>query len=276
MDFYLSDLDFTLLRSDQSLGDLTREVWNEAVGRGMKLSIATARSLTGAKKLLQGLHLAEPMILLDGVMIARHDGRILHLAAIERDLGDAIIEEMARAFGQYPLLVGLDAGGLERFVYPKRRTACHEKLLKTFHNDRRLIDAEPFRAMDRNLKLVYLGDDWTTHAMENLLNASFGETIETKRSEDPYIDCWFLTVLDARGDKAHALAKLEEMEAVDRARTTVFGDSFNDLGLFKMAGRKIAVANAVEAIKRAADIVLPYSNDDEGVARFLAKELDDE
>ncbi len=270
--FYLSDLDFTLLRSDQSLSDFTRDVWNACVARGVKLSVATARSHTGVTKLLRGLRLEEPMILLDGVMIARADGEILHLAAIGKALGDAIIDEVYRASGLYPLLVGLDDEGRERFVYPKKRSRCQEELLATFHNDRRLLDADPFRAMGRNLKLVYVDDESTTAALEELLKGRFGDAVELKRSKDPYIDCFFLTVLDKRGDKAHALARLEEIEGVDRAHTTVFGDSHNDLGLFAMAGRRIAVANAIEELKAAADIVLKESNDQDAVAKFLQKE----
>lgn len=57
--------------------------------------------------------------------------------------------------------------------------------------------------------------------------------------------------------------------------TTVFGDSHNDLGLFKYAGRKIAVANAIDEIKKEADIILPYTNDEDAVAKFLESEIDD-
>jgi len=270
---YLSDLDLTLLRSDVRIGDFTREVWNGCVRRGVRLSVATARSYTGVMKLLGGLDLKEPMILLDGVMVAAPDGRILHLSAIDRELGDAIIDLAQRETGLLPLLVGLESDETERFVYPKRRNRYQEELLKTFHNDRRLLDADPLRAMERNLKIVYLDTEEVTDSLQRALEEAFGDAIEVKRSKDPYIDCYFLTVLHKEGDKAHALMRLEELEGVDRERTTVFGDSHNDLGLFAMAGRKIAVANAIEELKKRADIVLPWSNDEEGVARFLNEEV---
>jgi Cof subfamily protein (haloacid dehalogenase superfamily) len=273
--FYLSDLDLTLLHSDMSLGDFTKEVWNCCVRKGAKLSIATARSYTGAMTLLEGLALKEPMILLDGVMIARPDGKVLHLSAIGRELGDAIIETVYEESGLYPLLVGMDEEEKERFCYPKKRSRCQEALLRTFHNDRRLLDADPFRAMERNLKIVYVDDERTTERLERLLRERFGSSIEIKRSKDPYIDCWFMTVLHAEGDKAHALMRLEEIEGVDRAHTTVFGDSHNDIGLFEAAGRRIAVANAIDELKKRADIVLDRTNDEDAVAHFLHKEVCD-
>ncbi|WP_353662241.1 HAD family hydrolase [Hydrogenimonas sp. SS33] len=271
--FYLTDLDKTLLRSDLSVGDFSRHIWNQAVERGVKLSVATARSYTGVMKLLKGLHLREPLILLDGVLITSPEGRVLHVSALAKELGDEIIAIGAKEAGLLPLVVALDENDTERFIYPRRRNSCLQELLQTVHNDRRILDADPLRAMERNLKLVYLGDEAATAQLEAAFRKALKEQIEIKRSKDPYIDCWFMTLLHPEGDKAHALKKLEAMEGVDAAHTTVFGDSHNDLGLFSAAGRRIAVANAIDELKAKADIVLPWSNDEEAVAKFLAREL---
>ncbi|BDY13903.1 HAD family hydrolase [Hydrogenimonas cancrithermarum] len=271
--FYLTDLDKTFLRTDLSISHYSRKVWNEAVERGEKLSIATARSYTGVRKLLKELHLKEPLILLDGVMIASPEGELLHVSALNREIGDEIIETGYKVGGLYPLLVGLDDEGIERFVYPKHRNHYQEELLGTYHNDRRVLDADPLRAMKRNLKIVYMESEDVTAELERALKERFGGTIEIKRSKDPYMDCWFMTVLHAEGDKVHALMRLEEIEEVDRDHTTVFGDSHNDLGLFTAAGRKIAVANAIDELKASADEVLPWTNDEDAVARFLEKEF---
>ena len=270
--FILTDLDKTFLRSDLSISDFSRKVWNEAVEKGMKLSIATARSLTGVRKLLKGLELREPMILLDGVVIATIEGELLDVAALDRALGDAVIETGRRVAEMEPLLVGMGADGKESFVYPRYPNRWQKELLETMHNDRRVLDADPLRAMDRNLKIVYMESDAVTGRLEEALREEFGNTIEIKRSADPYIDCWFMTVLHPEGDKAHALAKLEDIEGVDRLHTTVFGDSHNDLGLFEAAGRKVAVANAIEELKERADVILPWTNDEDAVARFLDRE----
>ncbi len=270
---YLTDLDKTFLRSDLGVSDYSKKIWNRAVEEGIKVSIATARSYTGVRKLLEGLRLEEPLILLDGVMIASGDGEPLHIASLPRDTADAIIELGREEAGFEPLLVGLDENGTERFIYPKRRNRYQQELLETYHNDRRLLDADPLRAMERNLKIVYMESEEVTAGLETAFRELFGGEIEIKRSKDPYMDCWFMTVLHAEGDKAHALSRLEELEGVDRARTTVFGDSHNDLGLFGAAGCKIAVANAIDELKEMADIVLPWSNDEDGVARYLEKEV---
>jgi len=54
-----------------------------------------------------------------------------------------------------------------------------------------------------------------------------------------------------------------------RADITVFGDSVNDLGMFKLAGTSVAVSNALDEVKAVADLVLPHSNDEDAVAKYL-------
>ncbi len=271
--FYLTDLDKTFLRTDLSLSAYSRRVWNACVEEGGRLSVATARSLTGVRKLLEGLHLREPLILLDGVVITTIEGKIIDVAALDRELGDAVIDIARREMGMEPLLVGMEEDGRESFLYPHAPNRWQRELLSTFHNDRRVLDVKEMRAMDRNLKLVFMESEERTGELERILRERLGKAIEIKRSADPYIDCWFMTVLHPKGDKAHALAKLEGIEGVDKAHTTVFGDSHNDIGLFEMAGRRIAVANAIDELKERADLVLPWSNDEDAVARYLEKEI---
>ena len=81
MKLFLSDLDKTLLKSNLEVSSFTKEIWNKK-SKEKILSIATARSLEGTKELLKGLHLAHPLILLDGAMIATIEGKIIKIKSI--------------------------------------------------------------------------------------------------------------------------------------------------------------------------------------------------
>jgi Cof subfamily protein (haloacid dehalogenase superfamily) len=271
--FYLSDLDKTLLKDDLSISEYTKDIWNTLVKKGVKLSIATARSFTGVKKLLGNLELKEPMILLDGAMIADSDGQILDLKFLKRDFAQEIIEFAKKQINIYPVIVGLEENNQEVFLYPKEKNSFQKELLEKFHNDKRVLDLENFNPARRNLKLVFMDTKKKTAKLEYALKAKFGRSIEIKRNKDPYINCYFLTVLHPKADKSNALRTLERIEGVNKKDTTVFGDSFNDIGLFKMAGEKVAVSNAVEELKVLADIVLPWSNEEDAIARFLEERL---
>ena len=59
---YLSDLDGTLLRSEQKTSAYTNETINRLVEEGMTFSYATARSFNTARKVTDGLNAKIPLI----------------------------------------------------------------------------------------------------------------------------------------------------------------------------------------------------------------------
>ncbi|MDE6789584.1 MAG: HAD family hydrolase, partial [Ruminococcus sp.] len=59
---YVSDLDGTLLRSNEITSDYTNSVINSLTDMGMIFSYATARSFITAKKVTKGLNARIPLI----------------------------------------------------------------------------------------------------------------------------------------------------------------------------------------------------------------------
>lgn len=51
------------------------------------------------------------------------------------------------------------------------------------------------------------------------------------------------------------------------------GDGFNDISMIQYAGLGVAMANAQPPVKAQVDLVLPYTNDEDGVARFVSELL---
>ena len=50
-----------------------------------------------------------------------------------------------------------------------------------------------------------------------------------------------------------------------------FGDQHNDLSMIAYAGRGVAMANAIEPLKAIADDTTSYTNDQDGLARYLVE-----
>ena len=61
---------------------------------------------------------------------------------------------------------------------------------------------------------------------------------------------------------------------IERSEIACIGDGENDLTMFRVAGMKMAMGNAVEELKRAADIVLP-SNEKDGAAEGILRCVND-
>ena len=59
---YVSDLDGTLLRSDETTSDFTNKTINELISRGMLFSYATARSYVTSRQVTKGIDARIPLI----------------------------------------------------------------------------------------------------------------------------------------------------------------------------------------------------------------------
>jgi Cof subfamily protein (haloacid dehalogenase superfamily) len=265
---YITDLDHTFLRTDQSISDFSTEIWN-AKRKDAILTVATARSYQKTHDFLAKLHLDAPMILLDGTMIISPEKKLIDIKTINKALGDAIVE-IGLKFDIDPFIIGLKDMQLnEAFLYPRKLNEHQKFVLKGYKNDPRLQFNPENKTMEMNLKIVYFGDYTTLKPLTEALKKTFKDAIECKLSPEKYSDGYFLTILHPEGDKSHALQKVMEYLERDTADVTVFGDSMNDIGMFKLAGTSVAVSNALEEVKAVADVVLPHSNDEDGVAKYL-------
>jgi len=267
---YITDLDHTFLRTDQSISAFSTEIWNNKSKEAI-LSVATARSYQKTHDFLDKLHLDAPMILLDGTMIVSPDKKLIDLKTMNKALGDAIVE-VGLEFDIDPFIIGLKDMQLnEIFLYPRKLNEHQKFVLKGYKNDPRMQFNPKNKTMDMNLKIVYFGDYETLKPLTVKLKETFEDAIECKLSPEKYSDGYFLTILHPEGDKAHALQKVMDYLGRDPADVTVFGDSVNDIGMFKLAGTSVAVSNALNEVKAVADVVLEHSNDEDGVAKYLNK-----
>lgn len=70
--------------------------------------------------------------------------------------------------------------------------------------------------------------------------------------------------------KAKAIGRLKRMTGA--TRVVVFGDNTNDLSMMRMADWSVAVGNAIDEVKQAADEVIG-TNEADAVARFILEDM---
>lgn len=271
---YITDLDHTFLHSTQRVSHFSKKIWNEKEPYA-HLSVATARSFSKTHEFLEGLRLNTPLILLDGAMIATTQKRLIDVKTLNKEIGNAIINEGA-TFGIYPFVISLnDHKSLdETFAIPPLLNDFQSYLIgHNYANDKRLSFTKNITGSDDTLKIVYMGEESVLRPLTQHLQKIFGNSVELKLAPEKYMDCYFLTILHPLGDKAHALEKVHEYLNLSAQESTVFGDSLNDLGMFKLAGTAVAVGNALEVVKEEADIILDESNDEDAVAKYLQRNI---
>ena len=74
-------------------------------------------------------------------------------------------------------------------------------------------------------------------------------------------------------DKAQSLSVLLDKLGLTRETMVAMGDGYNDLSMIKFAGMGVAMANAQEPVKQAADYIT-LSNDEDGVAMAVERLFD--
>ena len=68
--------------------------------------------------------------------------------------------------------------------------------------------------------------------------------------------------------KENAILKACEICGIALEDVTAFGDDAPDIGMLKLCGTGVAMGNAIDSVKEAADIVIG-SNDQDGIAKYL-------
>lgn len=265
---YITDLDHTFLRSDLSLSNYTQKVWNSYENEAI-LTVATARTYKKTMQFLDGFVINAPMILLDGALVVTKEKKIIDTKFLSKNIADEIIEKGSK-LGIYPFIISLvDEKLTEAFLYSSILNDFQKTVLTRYTKDDNLQEVKNLRALEKNFKLVYMGDEMLLRELTQELKETFGDTLKYILAPEAYVGCWFLTILHLDADKAHGIQSISEYMEFDLSKLTVFGDNFNDLGMFALAGKSVAVNNAQKEVKKQASIVLEKTNDEDGVAHYL-------
>ena len=70
-------------------------------------------------------------------------------------------------------------------------------------------------------------------------------------------------------DKGTGLTVLAEHFNINLSDIHVFGDSMNDIPMFKVAGKSVAMKHAIEELKDLSDDKTEFTNDEDGLAQYF-------
>ena len=89
-------------------------------------------------------------------------------------------------------------------------------------------------------------------------------------------DPFFIEVVPKGVDKALTLEQLLPLMGATQEQTVCCGDGYNDISMLQYAGVGVAMANAQEPVKEAADYVTNATNDEDGLVEVIRKFFDGE
>lgn len=266
---FVSDLDFTLLRSDTTLSEHTISVINQLVESGSLFTYATARSFTSAARVTVGLQLKTPVITYGGALLVDPvTTEILAVRPLPRPAVDAIMSVTAARDGVEPVLFAM-VDGRDRVCWLRGRET---PFVGSFLDDR---EGDP-----RLLPLANWSDLADAEVFYVSLIGTSAQIAGVNRRLLPQLDDCFFTVGPDRYRPAQTWFEISSRQAnkavaadrlrhgLDASGLVVFGDNLNDVPLFEAADRAYAVANAIPEVLAIATEVIA-SNDDDGVAAWL-------
>ena len=257
-----TDLDGTLVRSDDTVSAYTHEVLDRVRAAGIRVVGATGRGPRLTRLTRNDIRDADFLVLAQGGwVIDQVQGQVLRsallpgsavaglLAELEAEMGPLSVMVEALAHEDAPLWGDYDpTWRYPVTVLPRPRAEClADDVIKVF--------ARSFE-----------------HDVDDLLAAAEriippGVASVTQAGLD------YVEICPPNVDKGTGLAVVAEAVGVDPADVLVFGDMPNDLPMFAWAGwSRVAVANAHPSILAVADEVT-LTNDEDGVAVYLDRLL---
>lgn len=260
---YVSDLDGTLLRSDETISENSAKIINQFVSKGGLFSFATARSLGTSQKVTKGLDARIPVIVYNGVFVMDYKTNEILIANYFSDEVINILKDIVEN-RVYPIVYSY-IDGKERFSLLKNH--MNDGILKYLNSrngDQRIRFVDTFEELCSG-DLFYINMIDEKERLDGLFN-KYKNEYHCIYGKDIYFDDYWLEIMPKKASKANALKQLKEYLNCDYVIS--FGDGINDIEMFEVSNESYAMSNACDELKKKASGIL-QSNNDDSVAMFI-------
>ena len=257
------DIDGTLTNSQKVITEKTKNALFDFQQKGGKIILASGRPTMGIKPYADILRLSEYggyiLAFNGGSMIDCKSGKIL----FEKTLPPHVIPEIYDIIKDYP--VGINTYEGECIIAGRQINQYTE--LEARINGMKIKFVEDFVGyVDFPVnKCLLQGDPEVILQLEKLLSEKYKGQLGIFKSE-----AFFLEIVPQGIDKAESIDRLLNMLNISTEECIACGDGFNDISMIRYAGLGVAMSNAKEPVKEAADYIT-LSNDEDGIAHLLMK-----
>lgn len=246
-----TDLDDTLLTTDKRVSEKNRNAIDYFKSEGGLFTFVTGRVPIGARLILEYVTPNAPIVCFNGGGIYDFDaGKMLWSRKLDREALSAV-EYVDRLFD----FVGIEICTEEKIYFSKinPKVREHQVLEQLPDNDLDYHDIpEVWQKVLFMTEAEQLGE-----VREAIARAPFADKYTFVQSSP-----WYYELLPKNASKGEGLLQLADICGIDCRHTIAVGDNENDISMIKNAGTGIAVANAIESVKSAADYITSDNNSD--------------
>lgn len=253
------DLDGTLLTSNNTISDKTKEALIELQERGVKVILASGRPTYGMKQFSEELLLD----LYDSYLLSFNGGQMIKVKGMEILSEKTLEVEMIHHLYEEALRQGV---GL--IVYEKDKLLCLKPNEYTEIESR--ITGMPIVEItnkndikEKSVKCLMTENPDKIQSIESRIADIYQDSLAVYRSAP-----FFLELVPKGIDKGARLRELVHILDINPSEIVACGDGYNDKTLIEAAGVGVAMGNAVPEIKAIADDVTK-SNDEDGIVDII-------
>lgn len=254
------DMDGTLLNQNQKINDRVKKAIASAREKGVKVILSSGRGFKGIEKYVKELGLDELVMSLNGAVVTDASGNnTVFSIHMEPEITRRIIE-LQREYGVFSIYFE----GMKMYVEEMNEKALYfsnfegVKVLPV-GNMLEFYNSQPIG------KMLMIGDHEEFVMFRERLLKELGQYINATFSAPNFLEAYSINV-----SKGIILHKVAEYYGLKREEVIAIGDGENDISMIEYAGLGVAMENAMDSVKKAADLVTK-SNVEDGVARVIEK-----
>ncbi|MFC4328670.1 HAD family hydrolase [Streptomyces andamanensis] len=255
-----TDLDGTLLRSDESVSPRTREALAAVTAAGAAHIVVTGRAAPWTRHILDDLGYRGLAVCGQGAQVY-HAGeqRLLTSVTLDRQLAGVALAKIEAEVG--PLYLAASRDGLDGEVLVGPGYAVTGALPATPLTDASELWSAPLNKI--YIQHPTLSDD----ALAEAAHRAAGGFVSVTMAGEGIVE-----LLPLGLSKATGLSLAARRMGLKPTDTIAFGDMPNDIPMFAWAAHGVAMANAHEELKAVADEVTA-SHEEDGIAVVLERWL---
>lgn len=253
-----SDIDGTFLTPEQTVSERTKAC--VARHADIPFILVSGRMPTSIRTIQRGIGLRAPLIAYSGALAWDENGAVLYDRFMPLSTAVALRKKIKSDF---PQIVSYTFSGDDWITDVDDGTAA--LYLEKETTAKRPLAGQPEQVLkptDPVHKILCAGEPDMINALENGLKPEFPQCTIFK-SQARYLE-----IMAHEASKSAAAAALCGLYGINRSDVVAFGDNFNDVDLLQFAGTGVAMGNAPDTVKAAADLVAP-TNAEDGVAVVL-------
>jgi Cof subfamily protein (haloacid dehalogenase superfamily) len=255
----VTDVDGTLLDRSSKLTELNKKALIDCIASGIKVIIATGKSFDSITCLIEELGLHLPQITLGGAMTITPGREIIRCTKIPGHLYLEVIQKV-RGKGYELAVAAIDnklyfqeySGNMEHILSIGEEINKTEDLMSDYFRDNAVNISIPINSSD---------------PLDAYVRETFSSRLHVVRSGE-----YFLDVLKMGSSKGAALTDLIRGMGIKKEEVVSFGDSHNDISLFKASGLGIAVKNSYPELIEIADIITD-TNYNSGLGKAIYRHI---